>query len=210
VATLQNRYRARYVIIAMPPHLTGRILYNPPLPPMRQQLVQRMPMGTCAKILLSYDRPFWRERGLAGIGEGDCAWIELCADSSDPATGIGVIAAFVAGDRYGRWRSLDEGDRRRAVLSDISLYFGPEALSPLTYDEADWPGDPWTGGAYAAFMPPGVWTSFGAALTAPCGRIYWAGTEMAERWPGFFEGAVRTGEAAAESVCRAIDETAKN
>jgi L-amino acid dehydrogenase len=210
VDTLENQYHARYVIIAMPPHLTGRILYDPPLPPMRQQLVQRMPMGACAKILLSYDRPFWRERGLAGIGEGDCAWIELCADSSDPATGIGVMAAFVVGDRYGRWRSLDEGDRRLAVLSDLCLYFGPEARSPLTYDEADWPSDPWTGGAYAAFMPPGVWTSFGAALTAPVGRIYWAGTEMAERWPGFFEGAVRTGEAAAEAVGRAIDETAKS
>ncbi|GBF80689.1 monooxygenase [Aphanothece sacrum FPU1] len=68
-----------------------------------------------------------------------------------------------------------------AVLCDLAIYFGDQALSPSTYEEADWPGEPWVGGGYAAFMPPGVWTSFGETLTAPVGRIYWAGTEMADR-----------------------------
>jgi monoamine oxidase len=95
---------------------------------------------------------------------------------------------------------MSESDRRGAVLSDLAIYFGDEALSPVTYDEVDWPSEPWTGGGYAAFMPPGVWTSFGDALTTPVGRIHWAGTEMADRWAGFFEGAVRTGETAAEVV----------
>lgn len=170
------------------------------MPPLREQLTQRMPMGCCVKILISYERPFWRTNGLAGIGLGNCQWIELCADSSDPETGVGVIATFVVGDRYRDWRSMSEGDRRAAVLSDLAIYFGDEALSPSTYDEVDWPSDPWAGGGYAAFMPPGVWTSFGEALTAPVGRIYWAGTEIADRWPGFFDGAVRTGEAAAEVI----------
>ncbi len=200
VETAHNRFAAQFVIVAMPPHLAGKISYDPPMPPLRAQLTQRVPMGCCVKILVSYDTPFWREKGLAGIGLGNCQWIELCADSSDPETGVGVIATFVVGDRYGRWRPMSEGDRRAAVLSDLAIYFGNEALSPTTYDEVDWPGDPWAGGGYAAFMPPGVWTSFGEALTAPVGHIYWAGTEIADRWPGFFEGAVRTGEAAAETI----------
>jgi monoamine oxidase len=200
VETAQGRFAAQFAVVAMPPHLAGRIIYDPPMPPLRDQLTQRVPMGCCAKILVSYDRPFWRAHGLAGIGLGDCQWLELLADSSDPETGIGVIATFVTGDRYRCWRSMSEGDRRAAVLSDLALYFGSEALSPATYDEVDWPGDPWTGGGYGAFMPPGVWTSFGEALNAPVERIYWAGSEIADRWPGFFEGAVRTGEAAAEAV----------
>ncbi|PSF37803.1 flavin monoamine oxidase family protein [Aphanothece hegewaldii CCALA 016] len=200
VETLKSRFTAKFTIVAMPPHLAGRIIYDPPMPPLREQLTQRVPMGCCAKILISYDRPFWRDKGLAGIGLGNCKWIELCADSSDPETGVGVIATFVVGDRYRDWRSMSDSDRRAAVLSDLAIYFGDEALSPSTYDEVDWPSDPWAGGGYAAFMPPGVWTSFGEALTAPVGRIYWAGTEMAERWPGFFDGAVRTGEAAAKAI----------
>jgi monoamine oxidase len=106
----------------------------------------------------------------------------------------------VVGDRYQVWQSLDPETRRAAILGDLSLYFGEEALSPVTYEEINWPAEPWAGGGYAAFMPPGVWTSFGEALTAPVGRIYWAGTEIAQRWPGFFEGAVSTGEAASAEV----------
>jgi len=113
---------------------------------------------------------------------------------------VGVIAAFIVGDRYGAWRALPEEGRRAAVLADLASYFGTEALAPVSYDEADWPSNPWIGGGYAAFMPPGVWTSYGEALAAPVGRLYWAGTEMAERWPGFFDGAVRTGEAAAAAI----------
>lgn len=40
----------------------------------------------------------------------------------------------------------------------------------------------------------------GPALTAPVGRIYWAGTEAATRGCGYMDGAVRAGEAAAEAV----------
>jgi monoamine oxidase len=200
VETAQNCFAARFAIVAMPPHLAGQIRYNPPLPPLRQQLTQRVPMGCCAKLMISYNTPFWREQGLAGIGLGNTPWIELCADSSDPESGKGVIATFIVGDRYKRWRPLSDRDRRSAVLSDLAIYFGDEALSPVSYDEVDWPAEPWTGGGYAAFMPPGVWTGYGDALAAPIGRIYWAGTEMAQRWSGFFEGALLTGEAAAQAI----------
>lgn len=61
-------------------------------------------------------------------------------------------------------------------------------MSPISYDVANWSANPWVGGGYAAFMPPGVWTSFGEAIATPVGRIYWADTEI-------FDGAVRSAEA---------------
>jgi monoamine oxidase len=200
VTTGKNSYKARFVIVAMPPYLSGRINYDPPLPAIRQQLTQRFPMGTLAKILISYESPFWREKGLAGVGMGNSKWIELFADSSDPRSGKGVIATFVMGDRYHRWQVLTETERRSAILSDLAAYLGEQALLPTSFDVLDWPANPWVGGGYAAFLPPGVWTNFGDAIASPVGRIHWAGTEIAERWPGFFDGAVRTGEAAAEAV----------
>jgi monoamine oxidase len=200
VKTLQSSYRAKFAIVAMPPHLTGRIFYDPPLPSTRQQLTQRVPMGTIAKILISYESPFWREIGLGGVGMGNTEWIELFADSSDPRSGKGVIATFVMGDRYHRWQALNESERKAVILSDLAAYLGDQALSPSTFDIVDWAANQWVGGGYAAFMPPGVWTNFGHTIATPVGRIHWAGTEIADRWPGFFDGAVRTGEAAAEAV----------
>jgi monoamine oxidase len=200
IGTTQGQYAARYAILAMPPHLTGRIRYHPALHSSRQLLSQRVPMGQVAKVLVCYDRPFWREKGLAGLGIGNQPWIELFADSSDPKSGKGVLATFVAGDRYKAWRSMSDQARRSAVLGDLAAYLGDEALSPIHYEEADWPAEPWVGGAYSAFMPPGVWTSYGDSLAAPVGRIHWAGTEVAERWGGFFEGAILTAEAAVQTI----------
>ncbi len=67
------------------------------------------------------------------------------------------------------------------------------------------PADPYAGGAYAGIFPPGAWTSVGAALTAPVGRLHWAGTEASARWPGFIEGALQAGADAAAAVGAALD-----
>ena len=52
-------------------------------------------------------------------------------------------------------------------------------------------------------LPPGVMTLFGHALREPCGRIHWAGTETATVWAGSMEGAIRSGERAADEVLQA-------
>ena len=62
----KGRVTAKQVIVAMPPALTARIDYEPLLPVLRDQLTQRAPMGTYAKVDVVYDEPFWREEGLTG------------------------------------------------------------------------------------------------------------------------------------------------
>ena len=67
--------------------------------------------------------------------------------------------------------------------------------------EQDWSTEQWSRGCYGAFAPPGVLSAYGPSLRAPVGRVHWAGTETAEIWTGYVEGAIRAGErAAAEAV----------
>ena len=58
--------RGRRAIVAIAPTLAGRIAYDPPLPGYRDQLTQRMPLGTVVKCMAIYDEPFWRAEGLSG------------------------------------------------------------------------------------------------------------------------------------------------
>ena len=51
---------------------------------------------------------------------------------------------------------------------------------------------------------PGVWTAFGKYLNEPVEHIHWAGTETAAEWNGYMEGAVRSGERAAEEIIRIL------
>jgi monoamine oxidase len=53
-------------------------------------------------------------------------------------------------------------------------------------------------------MAPGVLTRFGAYIRPATGRIHWAGTETADYWTGYMDGAVRSGERAAKEVQRLL------
>jgi monoamine oxidase len=63
-----------------------------------------------------------------------------------------------------------------------------------------WAEEEYIRGGYAGYMPPGVWTAYGAALREPIGPLHWAGTETATVWNGYMDGALQSGERAAVEV----------
>ena len=202
VTTPKGVYRGKAVIVAMPPHLTGRMHYDPPLPPARDQLTQRAPMGAIIKALVVYDTPWWRAKGLSGSAIGKLDAIELVADSTNPRPGSpGVLATFLTGEAATQYGEAPLAERRAAVLADLAMLFGAQARDAvLEYHEGNWPANPWIGGAYSTFYTPGTWTQFGSHLRKPVGRIFWAGTEVSTAWPGYIHGALQAGEEAAAAV----------
>jgi monoamine oxidase len=191
--------RAAAAVVAIPPPLRQGIHYSPALPPDWLGLLQRSPMGSMVKVLAVYRRPFWRERGLNGLGIGNLATLELTVDSSPPG-GPGILAGFIAGERAVRWQRLGEAPRRRALLHDLTTWWGPEAAEPADLVMHNWNGESWSGGAFTSYMAPGAWTTYGPVWQQAHGRVVWAGTEAACRWPGYLEGAIEAGLAAADQV----------
>jgi len=65
-----------------------------------------------------------------------------------------------------------------------------------------WIEEPYIGGCYTTYYPPGVLSRYGPAIREPIGsRIYIAGTETAVEWTGYMSGAIEAGERAAREVC---------
>ena len=192
-----RKYRGRSVIVAVPPFLAGQISCDPPLPMRRLQLTQRVPMGALFKVLAVYPAAWWRDQGLNGSATGDRPTLGFAADSSPPSGRPGILASFIAGTRAVELSTASQSELRRAILDDLAAYYGPPAAHPAELVVVQWPRDRWTGGAFTAFMQPGTWTGYGPALRAPAGPVEWAGTEVADRWSGYFDGAVRAGQDAA-------------
>lgn len=193
-------WRARRVIVALAPTLAGRIYYEPGLPALRDQLTQRVPQGSVIKFEAIYDTPFWRADGLNGQSYSDQPPIGFTFDNSPPSGRPGVLLGFVGGSDARRLGTAGAAARRRAVLANFELLFGRRAARPTALIEHNWSEEVWTRGCYVGYMPPGVWSDFGAALRAPVGRIHWAGTETSEVFNGYMDGAVRSGERAAREV----------
>jgi monoamine oxidase len=191
---------ARYAIVAIPPTLASRITYTPALPPLRDQLTQKMPAGSVIKCNVVYDEPFWRARGLSGQAAGDHAPVKFTFDNSPPSGSPGILVCFLEGADARRYGRLSPMDRRDAVLESLIGYFGAAAARCIDFVEQDWAAEEWTRGCYGAHMGPGVWTQFGPVLREPVGRIHWAGAETATLWNGYMDGAIASGERAAEEV----------
>ncbi len=195
---------ARRVIVAMPPTLTCRIAYDPPMPALRDQLTQRIPQGAVIKCMAIYDRPFWRERGLTGQATSIDGPVKLTFDNSPPDGAPGVLLGFLEGTQARQLGAWDPARRRAAVIDCFARLFGGEAASPVDYVDKSWADEEWTRGCYGCYMPPGAWTAYGPQLREPVGPIHWAGAETATVWSGYMDGAVRSGDSAAESVSASL------
>jgi monoamine oxidase len=190
----------RKAIVALPPTLTSRIAYDPPLPGHRDQLTQRMPQGSVIKCMAIYDEPFWRADGLTGQATSDVGPAKIVFDNSPHDGSPGVLLGFLEGERARVLGRATVEERREAVTAGFARLFGPKAKRPSAYVERSWAEEEWTRGCYGCYMPPGGWTGFGDALRAPIGPIHWAGAETATVWNGYMDGAVRSGERAAREA----------
>ncbi|XP_023806278.1 amine oxidase [flavin-containing] B isoform X2 [Oryzias latipes] len=82
----KETYMARYVIVATPPGLNLKMHFSPELPPLRNQLIHRVPMGSVIKCMVYYKENFWRKKGYCGtmVIEEEGAPIGLTLDDTKP------------------------------------------------------------------------------------------------------------------------------
>jgi monoamine oxidase len=201
VSSDKGKWKCDYAIVAVPLPLSVRIAYDPILPPERDILAQHMPMGSVIKYWVAYEKPFWRERGLNGILQSDQPPSEFISGDFTPAEGRpGLLAGFIEAHNAMAWTGRPMEERKKLVVERLVSFLGPEAAHPIDYEDQDWPADPWSRGCYGASMTPGIMTTVGKVIRQPHGRIHWAGTETSTKWMGYIDGAIRSGERAAEEV----------
>jgi monoamine oxidase len=200
VVASASTVRARRAIVAVPPPRAARIAYTPPLPPERASLIERMPLGAIWKVAVVYDDPWWRDDHLSGqsldVESPFPVTLDACAATVPP----GIINLFSMGPAARRLSTLTAAERRHAAITTLTRRFGPRAAHPTVYLEQDWTAEPWIGGGVFSRLGPGVLTGFGAALRRPVERVHWAGTETATITHGGIDGAIRSGERAANEV----------
>lgn len=198
VLTSRSTVHAKRVIVAVPPpfalKLTGSLSRR------RAELLKGTSMGHLIKSEAVYPTPFWRAEGLSGQGVNDEGIASVPFDNSPPDGSVGVLFAFTGGSAASRLARLSPAHRRKAVLERFRQYVGDQALSPLKFIEHDWRSEKWTRGCPTGIPRPGVLSRYGETLRPPIGRVHFAGTETADYWQGYMDGAVRAGERAAREV----------
>lgn len=205
VSSEKGKWRGDSAIVAVPLPLSVRIAYHPALPAERDALAQHMPMGSVIKYWLAYEKPFWREHGLNGLMTSDVPPTDFFSDASPPEGGPGFLVGFIEAHNAIKWMGRPIKERKKLVVERVASLLGPEGANPIDYEDQNWPADPWSRGCYGASMGPGVMSTLGKVIRQPHGRVHWAGTETATKWTGYIEGAIRSGERAAEEVLAGLN-----
>jgi monoamine oxidase len=192
---------AKAVIVAVPPAHRAGITFDPALPPEYEKLTEHWPQGNLSKAYAAYDTPFWREDGCSGEALSDEGPVFITFDVSPSDSGPGILLGFTDARTFD---PLPVEQRRERALEGFATLFGDAARHPIDYLDHCWGAEEFAPGGPTAAVPPGSWTMYGPWLHKPVDGIFWAGTETADQWTGFLDGAVRSGKRAADEVHRAL------
>jgi monoamine oxidase len=195
---------ADQVIVAIPPVLVAGIDFAPTLPRAKRRLLKHIVPGRLTKWEAVYEEPFWRAEGLSGQAVSDLSPANTTFDNTPPSGAPGILFGFAGGAEARRFAKLSRAARREAVLANFADLFGDAARDARASLELNWSREAWTRGCPVGHTGRNVLTRYGPALRRRTGRIHWAGTETATYWNGYMDGAVRSGQRAADEALDAL------
>ncbi len=203
VSTGRGGYRARNVVLAVPPTLVSRVQYVPALPPVQAQMRQHISFGLVIKLHVTYATPFWRDLGLSGTAFSPYSLVHEAYDNTNEdveGETRGTLVGFVSDVKADSLLALDPESRRREVLEALAAYYGEQALTPVHYYESPWMADEWTVGAFGTSFDIGSLTRYGRHLRSDVGPLAFASSDIAGLGFQHVDGAIRMGEAVAARI----------
>ena len=181
-------------------------------------VILTVPLNALRRIDL---RPGLSPRTTAGIEAGSAnlgaKYWALAKDAPEDfhalgeAPGIDVASTWKRVDDgvlivgFGRDASSLDGDDPKAVEASLRHYLPELDLTASTWH--NWAADPYAGGTWGGWRPG--WASTGLPeLLASEAPLLFAGSETAQRWPGFMEGAVESGMRSSRQLLESLEPAA--
>jgi monoamine oxidase len=205
---LANReeFTADVCICAVPAPCVTSIDWDPPLSLKQRDAADQLQYSRIMKSAVLYRERFWRDKHQhkdSGFSVFTSRVSDFCFDSTYRQEGqYGILCSYAIGEKADDLAAEpNKRDVANWLTQDVLHAISRRQTSgthPITIRTQPWQNQKWIGGAYA-FYRPGQWFTVRPILLKPHERVLFAGEHLAER-QGFMEGAVNTGEAAADSL----------
>jgi monoamine oxidase len=204
--------QCRKVIVSIPTPLYRHISFDPPLPTSKTAVTSHTTLGYYAKTLLIYASPWWRALNLSGVSNSVIGPVGFTRDTCSEKDGQYSLTCFIVASLGRTWSRLSAAERQAQVLAQIATMFGAAAPGgpasvpqPVQILEQEWVKEEWIEGAPNPVMALGALSEGGLVrITERFMNVHFVGTETADVWRGYREGAVRSGERGAKEVIEAL------
>jgi monoamine oxidase len=189
-------FSADACICTVPASVLNKIVFDPPLPSIHSAAANKLQYGRIVKNQVLFKERFWGPEDFSLVS--DLTSHYYFHSTKDQPGKQGILCSYAIGEKADVLAS--QNNRRRSEILTHDLLpldrRAPELAANI--QSLAWQRDPYTQGAYA-FFRPGQWFTLRPILQQAHGKILFAGEHLADS-QGFMEGAVVTGEAAAQAL----------
>jgi monoamine oxidase len=193
-----STHKGQALIVAIPTLAVTNIAWTPSLPQEQSDAYNQITYSRILKTALIYDERFWNDERFELVTD------TLPQQIYDAAPGQekGALIAYTIGDRAEIMSHLSDEKKEVEIQEALTPALGsklPPAREVVSYY---WGLDPYSGGAYPLFERDDR-TKLQPLMRMSFGKIHFAGEHTAKRY-GFMEGAIESGERAAEEVISSL------
>lgn len=183
-----------WIVVAIPWSVLRHLSLEIPLTQVQREAIAHLPYGVSIKTLLHYSNRFW-QASCFGLVVGDTPYQTVWESTLTQKGEAGILACTSSGTPS---RNVVGHCVELAQQTISELYpNAPKAIATATHD---WSSDPWAQGAYCYFAP-GDLKTWRSELSYSAGRVIFAGEHTAPvEYCGYMEGAIRSGQRAAEQI----------
>ncbi|PFP31052.1 monoamine oxidase [Bacillus sp. AFS073361] len=192
------------VILAIPFSILKTIDYqNARFCPLKAVAIEELGMGINTKHHVQFTNRFWNELGNNGETFADTGYQQTFESSRAQPGQSGILVNYTGGENAAQQFAVTD-----EKLTETTRNFLDKLEPVLPGSVNNWNGlatidhwlsNQWSKGAYS-YWRVGQYTKFAGILGEREGNIFFAGEHTSIKYPGYLNGAVETGERAAQEV----------
>jgi monoamine oxidase len=185
-------------ICTLPFPILNDIDVSPPFSADKQRAIRELKLTPITRTFLQFRTRAWEQDRLDGYGITDLSIQNTYSPTLTQGGTRGILASYTGGQRALDWGAMSEKDRQTMTLNKMGSLFNNISDKYEAGTSQIWQDDEWARGAFTYFQP-GQMTGLLPVAQRPEGRIHFAG-EHTSAWHGWMNGALESGNRAAEEV----------
>lgn len=191
-----QEFTADKIICTAPTFAVKKIKWEPGLPPDQLNAMNELQYARINKNPLLFTKRFWKDESFDMITDQSPHYFYHA--TKNQVSEKGVLISYTIGEKAAVVANQSDEWKTQMVMQTLSPHFDvtPQNLEKQT--NYYWGNDEYSRGAYAIYGK-GQWFTLQPILKRSHIHTHFAGEHLAD-WQGFMEGAINTGEEAAEKI----------
>lgn len=193
----RSTLKANYLVAAVPANLLLEWAFSPALPEAQQRAFDSLTYGPATKVVLRGSTRWWRRRGRPRAFATNLPLGAVWEGGEDQPKAA-LLTLLAGGNASAAVNAILKREGAAGIVTRLRWLGGSVKDKPEIVT-VNWEEDPWARGGYAVFTP-----AFDPALqpllARGAGRVVFAGAHTSVEFQGYMNGAVESGQRAAEDI----------